>query len=175
MKDYNKILNNYKEYYNNKDLKILYKEKKYLYDLYNFINYIVNKVKNRKDLLINILNLDYKNIETLITNNKYIDIINNYHNLYCINKNTIDDITIKYFECIFEYNKNIKYLRKYFKKYLPKRNYNIDNENLKILEDFEEKLTLNTNFVNIDMILIKNQIIIVMKIICNKYYNCLII
>ena len=174
MKDYNKILNNYKEYYNNKNLKILYKEKKYLYNLYNFINYIVNKVKNRKDLLNKILNLDYNNIENLLNDKKIIDDINKYHNLYCINKKTIDDINIKYFECILEYNKNIKNLKKYFKKYLPKRNYNITNENLKILEDFEEKLTLNSNFENIDVILIKNQIIIIMKIICNKYYNNLI-
>jgi|TARA_Y100000389_G_C17140873_1_gene354873 hypothetical protein len=171
MKEYNKILNNYKDYYNNKDIKILYKEKKYLYNLYNFINYIVNKVKNRKDLLSKILNLDYNNIENLLIDKKNIDDINKYHNLYCISKKTIDDINIKYFECILEYNKNIKKLKKYFKKYLPKRNYNITNENLKILEDFEEKLTLNSNFENIDVILIKKQIIIIMKIICNKYYN----
>ena len=97
--------------------------------------------------------------------NQYSENIEKYYKIYCKqNKyyNSIDDINIKYYECIFEYYNYKERIIQLFISNTKKRR-NLNKEEIKLFENMEcEKL--NTNLDNIDLELIKRKLKAIMKL-----------
>jgi len=151
-------IENYINHFKLLDINRLNAEIDYLYNHFGIINNIHLELNNRKELLIH---LDTINDQTL---NQYSENIEKYHKIYCKqNKyyNSIDDINIKYYECIFEYYNCKENKIQLFSNMNKRRNLN--KEEIKLFENMEcEKL--NTNLDNIDLELIKRKLKAIMKL-----------
>lgn len=151
-------IENYINHFKLLDINRLNAEIDYLYNHFGIINNIHLELNNRKELLINLDTINDQNL------NQYSENIEKYHRIYCKqNKyyNSIDDINIKYYECIFEYYNYKERIIQLFSNMNKRRNLN--KEEIKLFENMEcEKL--NTNLDNIDLELIKRKLKAIMKL-----------
>jgi hypothetical protein len=150
-------IDNYINYFKECSIEILNKEIKYLYESYGNITILNDSLNNRKELLIELDEITDDNIKDYSAN------ITKYHNKFCIDKNdfrySINDITIKYYECLFEYNDTVKRITTIFNN---KDIRIIGKEKDKIAESMEcEKY--NTTVDNIDLDLLKRKLKEIMK------------
>jgi len=152
-------IENYINHFKLLDINRLNAEIDYLYNHFGIINNIHLELNNRKELLINLDTINDQNL------NQYSENIEKYHRIYCKqNKyyNSIDDINIKYYECIFEYYNYKERIIQLFSSNTNKRR-NLNKEEIKLFENMEcEKL--NTNLDNIDLELIKRKLKAIMKL-----------
>ena len=151
-------IENYINHFKLLDINRLNAEIDYLYNHFGIINNIHLELNNRKELLINLDTINDQNL------NQYSENIEKYHRIYCKkNKyyNSIDDINIKYYECIFEYYNCKENKIQLFSNMNKRRNLN--KEEIKLFENMEcEKL--NTNLDNIDLEIIKRKLKAIMKL-----------
>jgi len=150
-------IDNYINYFKECSIEILNKEITYLYESYGNITILNDSLNNRKELLIEFDEITDDNIKDYSAN------IIKYHNKFCIDKNnfrySMNDITIKYYECLFEYNDTVIRLATIFNN---KEKRIIGKEEDKIAETMEcEKY--NTNVDNIDLDLLKCKLKEIMK------------
>jgi len=114
-------------------------------------------LNNRKELLVELDEITDDNIK------EHSVSIEKYHNKYCIDKsnfrNSIDDITIKYYECLFEYNDNVIRITTI-----------LNNKNIRIIGKEKDKNAermecekYNTTVDNIDLDLLKCKLKEIMK------------
>jgi predicted GIY-YIG superfamily endonuclease len=152
-------IENYINHFKLLDIHRLNAEIDYLYNHVGIINNIHLELNNRKELLINLDTINDQNL------NQYSENIEKYYKIYCKqNKyyNSIDDINIKYYECIFEYYIYKERIIQLFSSNTNKRR-NLNKEEIKLFENMEcEKL--NTNLDNIDLELIKRKLKAIMKL-----------
>ena len=152
-------IENYINHFKLLDIRRLNAEIDYLYNHVGIINNIHLELNNRKELLINLDTINDQNL------NQYSENIEKYYKIYCKqNKyyNSIDDINIKYYECIFEYYIYKERIIQLFSSNTNKRR-NLNKEEIKLFENMEcEKL--NTNLDNIDLELIKRKLKAIMKL-----------
>lgn len=152
-------IENYINHFKLLDINRLNAEIDYLYNHFGIINNIHLELNNRKELLINLDTINDQNL------NQYSENIEHYYKIYCKqNKyyNSIDDINIKYYECIFEYYSYKERIIQLFSSNTNKRR-NLNKEEIKLFENMEcEKL--NTNLDNIDLELIKRKLKAIMKL-----------
>jgi len=152
-------IENYINHFKLLDINRLNAEIDYLYNHFGIINNIHLELNNRKELLINLDTINDQNL------NQYSENIEKYYKIYCKqNKyyNSIDDINIKYYECIFEYYNYKERIIQLFSSNTKKRR-NLNKEEIKLFENMEcEKL--NTNLDNIDLELIKRKLKAIMKL-----------
>ena len=152
-------IENYINHFKLLDIRRLNAEIDYLYNHVGIINNIHLELNNRKELLINLDTINDQNL------NQYSENIEKYYKIYCKqNKyyNSIDDINIKYYECIFEYYSYKERIIQLFSSNTNKRR-NLNKEEIKLFENMEcEKL--NTNLDNIDLELIKRKLKAIMKL-----------
>ncbi len=128
----------------------------YLYNQFGIITHIYNSLNDRKELLIILIEFDNINEEII---NEYSKNIETYHRIYCKDKsnyrNCIDDINIKFYECIFEYYNCKANMIQLFHNIKKRRN--LQREEIKLFENMEcEKF--NTCFDNINLELIKRKL-----------------
>jgi len=150
-------IDNYINYFKECSIEILNKEITYLYELYGNIAILNDSLNNRKELLIELDEITDDNIKD------YSENITKYHNKFCIDKSnfrySINDITIKYYECLFEYNDTVKRITVIFNN---KDIRIIGKENDKNDENMEcEKY--NTAIDNIDLEILKCKLKEIMK------------
>ena len=152
-------IENYINHFKLLDINRLNAEIDYLYNHVGIINNIHLELNNRKELLINLDTINDQNL------NQYSENIEKYYKIYCKqNKyyNSIDDINIKYYECIFEYYIYKERIIQLFSSNTNNRR-NLNKEEIKLFENMEcEKL--NTNLDNIDLELIKRKLKAIMKL-----------
>lgn len=150
-------IDNYINYFKECSIDILNKEITYLYELYGNITILNDSLNGRKELLVEFDEITDYNIKE-----HYVS-IEKYHNKYCIDKNnfrnSINDITIKYYECLFEYNDSVIRIATILNN---KERRIIGKEKDKNTESMEcEKY--NTNVDNIDLDLLKCKLKEIMK------------
>ena len=124
-------------------LKNKYRNIKAIYELYN----------SKKELLQDVLNCDYNNIDM------YSNQIKTYYDKFCDKNTYIDVLIIQYYECVFEYNE-------FYKRYDNSFNFNrgyLSNNLVNKLNNMEcEKLNKNLDTINLDIII--RQLGAIMKI-----------
>ena len=148
---------NYINYFKECSIEILNKEITYLYELYGNITILNDSLNNRKELLVELDEITDDNIKDYSAN------ITKYHNKFCIDKNnfrySINDITIKYYECLFEYNDTVKRITTIFNN----KDIRIIGIGNKIMTDTMECEKYNTAIDNIDLEILKCKLKEIMK------------
>ena len=151
-------IDNYINYFKECPIDILNKEITYLYELYGNIAILNDSLSGRKELLIELDEITDDNIK------EHSASIEKYHNKYCIDKskfrNSINDITIKYYECLFEYNDTVIRITTI-----------LNNKNIRIIGKEKDKNAermecekYNTKVDNIDLDLLKCKLKEIMKL-----------
>jgi hypothetical protein len=147
-------LDDYVDYFNRGSIKKLEKEILYLKKLIEIVTKIEEEMTNRDKLLLILINIDNKKRISKTILDKYSKNIEKYYNTYCKDKSnySIEDtntITIKYYNCLFEYYDNEKNLYESF--------INITRHNEIKISNMEcEKY--NTTIDNIDLVLLKRKL-----------------
>jgi len=147
-------LDDYIDYFNRGSIKKLEKEILYLSKLIEIVNNINVEMINRNKLLYILINIDNNKKMSKIILDKYSKNIEKYYNTYCKDKSNYsivdtNTITIKYYNCLFEYYDNEKKLYEIFN--------NITRQNDIKFSNMEcEKY--NTTIYNVDLELLKRKL-----------------